>query len=106
MDLEKRLLKDIFRRRAVAQEAHQEMEQLALIALDERGETGVVAIAVGGQVILIGLFGNSIHVPFRRSRVQDCRIVGAAVGPIRCAIELVLAVAFSQQGLMTVAIGR
>lgn len=55
MHLEKRFLENIFSRGAVADEPDQEMEELALIRINQAGEGGAIAFAVSGQEIFVGL---------------------------------------------------
>ena len=52
MNLEKRFLEDVFGRGAVADKPDQEMEQLALVGINQAGEGGAIAFAVSGQQIL------------------------------------------------------
>src|SRR5687767_5669412 len=53
MDLEEAFLEDVFRRRAVPEEADEEVEQLALVALDELRKSGLVPVAVTREELLI-----------------------------------------------------
>ncbi len=46
VNLQERLLKDIFGGRAVAQEANEEVKQLSLVAFDERLEGGKFAVKI------------------------------------------------------------
>ena len=54
VDLEERLLEYVLGRRPVAQEPHQEMIELALVAADQLREAGLVAVAVVAEELLVG----------------------------------------------------
>jgi len=54
VNLEKRLLEDVFGRGPIAEETHEEVEQLALVPADECRERVLVAGAIAAQELLIG----------------------------------------------------
>lgn len=54
MNLEERLLEDVLGGGAVAEEADEEVVELALVALDEQGEGVAIALAVLEEELLVG----------------------------------------------------
>src|SRR5215212_1493629 len=54
MHLKEGFLEDIFGRRTIAEEPDEEVEQLALIALDQLREGWFVSVAIGIQELLVG----------------------------------------------------
>src|SRR5690606_16335711 len=54
VDLEERFLEDVLGCRPVAEEADQEMKQLAFIAVDQLGKCAALALAVACQQHLVG----------------------------------------------------
>jgi hypothetical protein len=58
MNLEKCLLKYIFRRSPVADETHQKVIKLALIARDKIRKTRSVAVAICGKQLLVRTIGQ------------------------------------------------
>jgi hypothetical protein len=53
MDLEERLLKNVFGSGAIAEEPNQEMKQLALVAFDQLCKGAFVAVAIGLKKLLV-----------------------------------------------------
>ena len=75
MNLKEGLLKHIFRRRAIAQESDEEMEQLALIALHQLREALAISLAIRRQKILVAAFVHgSWLLERRRHHWPLCRI--------------------------------
>src|SRR5207249_4962205 len=67
VDLEERFLEHVFRRRAISEEADEEVIQLTLIPQDEDGELSLVPAAVLGEQLLVGwIFAH------HRSRAFGC----------------------------------
>ena len=53
MDLKKGLLKNIFRRGTVTQEANQEMKEFTVISTDQIRKAGTVTLTIGGEQLLV-----------------------------------------------------
>ena len=80
MHLNERLLEDVVRRRGVAEEAQQEVVQLALVPVDEHRERVPVAAEVGDDELLVGagdVVAGLIHKPCLRVPM------GLFIGPVR-----------------------
>src|SRR5204863_5912332 len=90
MNLKERFLKDVFRRRAIAEEAHQEMKELALISFDQCREAGPLAVPVCRQQFLVGLVRQAIAVTIDGAMViwSWHNLCGPCVRTLRVALPI------------------
>src|SRR5688572_28514562 len=104
MNLKERFLEHVLSGGAVAEEAHEEVIQLALITRDERAECRLVAVAVVGEQLFVGAVGGgegghvdgsraAVAVPVAFSAPRGCGRPGHRDEPAAAGCRRVLAVA-------------
>jgi hypothetical protein len=78
VDLEERLLEHVFGRGAIPQEADEEVIQLALVAADKLGKTGLIAGAVVGEELFVAAPASAGERAAAAVTVPVASVIGAA----------------------------